>query len=623
MMRRRISGQNFLPSMFNSASNNMALRQKGLLTKSEAQAVAKIHREMRAVQAPNGYNARVIPSGEGYRVWVGEAKATSMDPMRKSIYDAKRAQRIRAMRMRYYNKTTIPWRSFTDPIFGIDTPRLVEWLQMQPEYNENLSWQENLRIIGGEGSIDTLMQIQNPEATTQQKIQANEARRALVEGFDAQLIERGFMGYEGGAGLEIEELDPSSDIFEILNIAEEEPEAEIMDAWALAFEAGLTDYGESNFEKLDAAEKTEEMLQETVNETRNLAPTPIEREYADEFQKLFVDAFWGDEDTITRPDGTVVMKPLLESEISPTLGFSQPTASEGLRNTSAGYWTFQPNQRGSWNEDDFDTRRAWLVSDSLGTVVNAYPYPEGDDPRSKADSFEAIRQAYLFAKATSEAEPYTEAGFQKHNNLSPGLVVIDGFITINEFGQWLGWDLANTSEDGRLAEGDYTLFLEGDVVDQTSPEITSEVTKNWILPRRNPRTGSSRPEDPLRQKLEFIIGQEGIEGAEAQAKLARAKYAQSQGASTQGVLDALQNNRYIIRRPEGSPVTKWMPDFGTALQTLQALSANDVGSSELIMNQAPSKADGSIDESKTRVHGELQFVGGKWLIDYTPGGGVL
>ena len=61
----------------------------------------------------------------------------------------------------------------------------------------------------------------------------------------------------------------------------------------------------------------------------------------------------------------------------------------------------------------------------------------------------------MFAQEASDMTPYSESEYQQHDKLSPGVAVIDGYLTINEQGQWLGWDVKHTSDDHRLEEGDF------------------------------------------------------------------------------------------------------------------------------------------------------------------------
>ena len=124
----------------------------------------------------------------------------------------------------------------------------------------------------------------------------------------------------------------------------------------------------------------------------------------------------------------------------------------------------------------------------------------------------------------------------------------------------------------------------------------------------------------MREQLEYLIGEEGVDAAEKQAQLARAAVAAENGASEQGILDALKNNRYIVRRRNGTNVTKYGPDLGTVMKTIQGISASDLGDEELVLFQAPSNPDGSIDEFKARVHAELFWNNGRWLIDLEQGG---
>ena len=525
-------------------------------------------------------------------------------------------------RMRIYNRTMIPFQNFQDPTFGMDTPRLVNWLSQQPEYVAELSWQENLRRIGGDEALNTLAQLQNPEGFMGRMKKQVDAEKAIATGWNQMLIDQGF-AKEGELSTETAtQMKESDTVFDILGITDEKPDNQLNnDMFNQWFDEGLDQFPTSSQERKNKTRALEDILEDKIASEPITQSTPLSRELSDQFSNIFNEAIWGDDDTITRPDGTVVMKPMLEQDMSPTLGFSQPsiefiTQSGGSR----GMWTFQPVEAGAWGdpEMELETRRAWLVSDSLGTVIQAYPYQEGEGARAEADAYEAIRQAYLFATEASASEPYTRKGYQKHGSLSPGVAVIDGKVTINQYGKWLGWDVNHTTDDGRLQSGDYTLFIDQEVLDQDDPQTTAAMTRNWILPKWLPSSGGMPPKDPMRDRLEAIIGQEGITSAEVQAAQVRAKVATEQGASAQEILDAMNLNRYIVKQRSGQPVTKFTPDYKSAMRTMQGFTAQDVGAQQLYVYQAPSSANGSIKEEATKLYAELQWSPERreWLVSY-------
>lgn len=529
-----------------------------------------------------------------------------------------------SQRKRTYFKKIIPFRDFQEPLFGIDTPRLVSYLESQEDYNPSLSWQENLRRIGGDVAIETLSELMNPELAMRKRQEAVEQEGNIATAWDQSLQLQGFKGYTGGVDVEaVTKSDPSKDIFDILGAGEiiEQPE-EISSAFDDWFASGLDDWDEG---KVGMAEKTMGILEQQAFEETPIGATPVARELNDAFSSIFNEAIWGEDESIVTPDGKTIFKPMLESDISPTLGYAQPDNKWILeQGGTSGSWTFIPNEAGSHGlEETQDTRRAWLVADSLGAVVNAYPYEEGDTPRAKSDTYEAIRQAYLFAQEASNMEPYTREGYQKHGNLSPGLAVLDGTVTINHMGGWIGWDINHRTEDGRLQEGDYTMVVNGDVLDQADDATTGAMTKHWVLPKWNPSTGGRPQSDPMRATLEQIIGEEGMDDAEARAKVARGRVAKkiNPGASAQDIIDAMQQNRYIVKRADGHAITKYMPDFKTALQTMNEFKPTDVGGDNLLLMVAPSRSDGSIDEVEQRIHADIIFSreSNGWLLDYRGG----
>jgi hypothetical protein len=351
-------------------------------------------RNARNLRADWGLLVRTIPTSRGYINFVS-----------------------RGRKDRRYNKTQIPFRDFQDPTFGMDTPRLVNWLSMQQEYNADLSWQENLRRIGGDEALTTLAQLQNPEGFMGRMQKQVETEKAIATGWNQMLIDQGF-AEEGQLSTETAtQLKESDTVFDILGIDDKKDSKVNDDIFNQWFNEGLEEFPTSSQERKNKTRAIEDVLEDKISSEPITQSTPLSRELSDQFSSIFNEAIWGEDDTITRPDGTVIMKPMLEQDMSPTLGFSQPSIEFIERSGgSRGMWTFQPVEAGAWGDPEMqlETRRAWLVADSLGTVIQAYPYEEGEGARADADAFEAIRQAYLFAKEASGSEPYTSSADTKN-----------------------------------------------------------------------------------------------------------------------------------------------------------------------------------------------------------------
>ena len=508
-----------------------------------------------------------------------------------------------------YNRTTIRWRQFDDPRLGFDTPALVAFLQQQPEYNPNFSWQQNLNMIGGAGSLDTLESILNESRTREQIQSSRQAEAAIAQGFNQFLIDDGF----DVSGLEapmVEDVSDEDDIFTLLGIAQEEEEDnfdddlfnDLLDGW---FAKGVEDVA-TDSEALARQTETLETLLEDSKEVKK--PTLIDRELDALMQDVFNDAIFGDDETITTPDGRVLERP--DTSIS-ALGFAQP---QNTPDASAGYWSFIPNRMGALSGGQLtDTRSAWLVTDSLGTVMAAYAYTDGVDDAAKRDQYEAVRAAFMFAQEASDMTPYSEAEYQQPDKLSPGVAVIDGYLTINEQGQWLGWDVKHTSDDHRLEEGDFRYFLDGEPLENPP----AQYTRNWVLPRWNPSNPSNRgKQDENYRRLESLIGQQGFDDAQNHAKLARAQVGRSQGGTAEEVLDAIQGNRFQIKNERGDPITAYMPDLRSVLRHMNGVTGEGVGSNRLEVYRAPSNEDGATIANRAEMYAELPSVNGKWLIDY-------
>ena len=149
-------------------------------------------------------------------------------------------------------------------------------------------------------------------------------------------------------------------------------------------------------------------------------------------------------------------------------------------------------------------------------------------------------------------------------------------------------------------------------------QLNADITRNWVLPRWNPRSGTAQRTDPNRRRLEALLGEEGITSSQNNAALIRGNVVKNQGGSASEILDAMENNRFIVKSSTGGAVTKYFPDFRTALKTIEGVRPGDIGgvAEEMLLMKAPSDASGMVLETQETHYATLRWSGGKWLIDY-------
>ena len=76
----------------------------------------------------------------------------------------------------------------------------------------------------------------------------------------------------------------------------------------------------------------------------------------------------------------------------------------------------------------------------------------------------------------------------------------------------------------------------------------------------------------------------------------------------------MQGARYQVQQLNGQPVTDYMPDIKTTLQFMQQFDGG--GGPGLQIVKSISNADGALLPQTATVHADLQYLDGKWLIDY-------
>ena len=472
---------------------------------------------------------------------------------------------------------------------------------------------ERRRMLG-EPSIEDLLASSDPEMGLSTEV------RSMVEGAimrtDEQLDDAFGMGIdfdvlvqEDGSIKDVSEVD----IFDLLGLDDGEPQemddnlGEILGEW---FEQELANYGMIADETRKITEGTETALSMLANQsvaTKNEIGTIASRELDAMVEDVFADALFG-EDTQMGDEiewgGRKVRRPPTALDLNPALGRSQRIMDDP--NAPPGYWQFQPlGAAGALGEGvRTQTRDAFMVVDSLGAIIGAWHYTKEPGEEESIEEFEALNQAIYVAKQTSGFDPYSKGTFEQYGKLAPGVAIIDAELTIDNQGQWLGWDIKLTEEDLRLDIGNFLLFQDNQQLKKGT--VPAEELSRWILPQRVQQVGMN---DPNRQRFEFLLGEDGAADAFAQAedhaKLARAEIAKSRGGDAQEVLDALLNNQFVIRSNiTGDQITTYMPSWRDAIRELELLRRNSdrTDIDDVSVFVAPSNPDGSTDVSKGALY---------------------
>ena len=551
------------------------------------------------------FNARVVPlkSQGGYGIYVAQTKR----PMRRTF------NRI----PRNYNRLAIKWRRFQDPNFGIDTGELANWLRLQDGYSENLSWQENLKQLAGQDAFNELLELTDPETAVKERMigqAANIATAMQIDNLLASEIDRGFgnanilpapdldilgqtsiesllsdddifalakpdnifrdqaqLQEEFGTGLEMDALvmddgtlknSADVDIFDLLGIDDNEVKQddsallEGLDNW---FNSTLYDGKGILPEKVgETSDKIKQGLALIVNDNaKEKEGSSLEKELDSIlFETFREDIFTGDDTVVF---GDVQLKSAdfkSDREMNPNLGFFQPEVPKDM---PSGYWTFRPLGDAAKTRRQFDTKPAFLVVDSLGSVITGTFYDEGDD----ADVLRALRASYDIAKQTSRNEVYSSTGYEEYTaQLAPGIAVVDSKITVDSDGNWAGYDIDRRDETYSLESGNYRYFLDGREYDPEKGDyVNPQTLRNWILPQR------IGVEQPNRITAEFL--NVDFEAANTQARMVQAEILRQKGASPEQVLDAMQNNTYKVKNAYGEPISTVVPDYRTALKIIE------------------------------------------------------
>tara|TARA_Y100001972_G_scaffold61011_1_gene74709 strand:+ start:5398 stop:7368 length:1971 start_codon:yes stop_codon:yes gene_type:complete len=557
------------------------------------------------------FNARVVPlkSQGGYGIYVAKSK-------RPRTFN-----RI----PRDYNRLLIKWRRFTDPNFGIDTGELANWLRLQDGYNNNLSWQENLKRLAGQDAFDELLELTDPETAVKERMIGQAANIATAMQIDQLLADEIGSGFgnanvlpapdldmlgeqtidslmrtddmfslakpddifrdeqqlrdEFGTGLDMDALvmddgtlkNPEDvSIFDLLGIDDNEEEyddsalLEGLDNW---FKNELYDGKDILPEKVgETSDKIKQGLAIIVNENaQKKEGNSLEQELDSILYESFRSDIFegaGTDDTVVFGNLELNMQDFMsDRERNPNLGFFQPEVPEEL---PSGYWTFRPLGDAAKTRQKFDTKNAFLVVDSLGSVITGSFYDDDDG----ADVLRALRASYDIAKQTSRNEVYSSTGYEEYTaQLAPGVAVIDAKITVDNDGNWAGYDIDRRDDAYSLEAGNYRYFLDGKEFNPAEGDyINPNTLRNWILPQR------IGVEQPNRKTAEFL--NVDFEAADTQARMVLAEIQRNKGASAEQVLDVIQNNTYKVKNSFGEPVSTVVPDYRTALKVIEEQKNN-------------------------------------------------
>jgi hypothetical protein len=644
--RRKLNGQDF------------ALVQ--ITNKSNAERLAKTLR--------NGIKFRnVIADGKGVKLRQFNARVVPLKSQGGyGIYIAKSKRPTRTFNRipRNYNRLAIKWRRFQDPNFGIDTGELANWLRLQDGYNPNLSWQENLKQLAGDDAFNELLELTDPQTAVQERMigqAANIATAMQIDNLLADEIERGFgnanllpapdlssMGEDTvdsilaesdffalakpenlrrsedqlkeqfGTGLDMDALvlddgtikDASEvDIFDLLGIDDNEVKQddsallEGLDNW---FNNELYNSNDLLPEKVgDTANKVKQGLAIIVNDNAEQKQgSSLEQELDSILFETFRDDIFSGDDTIVFGNMELSSSDFKsDREENPNLGFFQPQVPDNL---PSGYWTFKPLGDASKSRKMFDTKTAFLVVDSLGTVITGSFYDDDDG----ADMLRALRASYDVAKQTSRNESYTSEGYEQYTaQLAPGVAVVDAKITIDADGGWAGFDIDRRDDAYSLESGNYRYFLDGKEYNPSNGDYISPNTlRNWILPQR------IGVEDPNRRTAEFL--NVDFEAANTQARMVQAEIARSKGVPAEQVLDILNNNTYRVKNSFGEPISIAVPDYKTALKIVQDKKENSENVDGFQIYSSPLE-NGKTNTGKEELVATLRTVGDEVLFNFT------
>ena len=547
----------------------------GLTAKNKTEAMAA-NQALRSM----GYDARAVKIksiGGRYGVYVRQSPTR----MQRSRLGSDR------IFTRRYNAIRFPWQSFEVP-GGIDQPALVDWMRSQPGYNTNLDWRENIRLLGGNEAVNAFNALTDVNRAVMDQALKQEANFTAAALLDEMLAETDFgsdAGFtprtrqeikeEAGGGLDFDFMtvdDPENpgmsitkasdevDIYDMLGIDVGQKDAEMDEIFSQidAFFDDTFDGGEGKLlpQNVKTSKEQAEVLVGAVadEERETMQASDIDsllNSFLDE--ELFADQMMNDEikwagKTFRREDV------LSQSTLNPALGVAQAPVGD----SPAGYWTFTPAKRGE--SIRFDKKPAFVVVTSAGQVISAKPYT---DESNTSEYYDAMRNALNNARIASSYDMYTSAKYQEHDQLSPGVAVVAAYLTLDDAGGIVGWEVDGRSEDFRLEAGEFQIFLDGEQVEDPS-KLPRSYLANWRLPQVGGR------KDPTLESLGF-----DFEADTDMARMAAARLAKEGGAQASEIEAILKGYRYrAYDAYSQNPVTIWAPSMEAILKTIKELQGS-------------------------------------------------
>lgn len=467
-----------------------------------------------------------------------------------------------------YNYIRIPWRDFQDPIIGLDTVKLQNWLSQQQGYNPNLSFGENLSTLGGADAIQNLQRLQGGdlfqtqlrddalsvvdrsedlmlgmnlamEDFMQARIDEGTANIGSIEEFNErnrQEAEAQRVKVQTDFDLDFDLDDLLGDIETADDTFNELFDDKIDEMWQKGFE----EWGDNPEETKSIILNSQERFREEARIGKSAQPSDLEDlldsidfgESDSVVASAFYDSF--DAQMLTAPDGTILAPP---TNYQGGLGSSAPASTIPQKR---GIWTWRPVNDAEGFETEVE--EGWAVLDSAGEAHSIIPY-DPDDPTDKWDS---ILTAYEDAQYLSSNPIYSMEGYSANNKPAPGIAVVGVLATADKSsGTYLGFEIKGLGANARLEDGDYKFFLDGTKREPEDRNYSTEImpfVNRFMLPQWV--SGNDRNRD----QFEFLdIDGSVAEQAANHRRLVAAEKVRNQGGDAQAQLDATEGAKYQIR----------------------------------------------------------------------------
>jgi hypothetical protein len=486
-----------------------------------------------------------------------------------------------------YNRVQIPWRRFEggglDGAF--DVVGLTDWLRTQPGYDPSRTWQENLAVIGGADAMNTLRAIQSPEVAAahmekqanldnQSKLDFEEAFRFGVQGINPDEGDT----TAGPEWVDEEvEFDFSAEIDALLKAVDDPPDDddEISSAQQLGdlfdeiFDEGFTDW--DAMQDADSTHKQKKKIQKTLEKAAEgqavqkaaEGPRPLD-ELGSLLDEAFASAVFGEEDEIVNLRGEIIKRPAPQEWSEYQTEQQQAGLGAGAPRPPSlgGYWTWKPSPGTT-----VEHRAAYIVADGTGSVHAVLEY----DSMDAADDYNALNDAYEDAKAASLSDPWRTEHYAEYQKPAPGVAVMKAIVSVDEDGDWIGYEVEGIDEHGILDEASYRLYLDGEDV----LEFPTDFYGKWVLPAWVPQSALSPGSKQARERYDFLA--DPNQAAE-HVSLQRVEAARVGGErSPERLLDVFDSARYQVRIGDEENLLHagvWHPNEGAAHRELMGILTN-------------------------------------------------